>query len=158
MQRNLLICISIIFLFTGCSYQLINPEQTTVYVEIFSNHTLQPEIDLYLLKNLKKTITRSPGFILASSKSSADIIISGIIEEFSRNPEFISKSDQIIMASYRVKILLNIEKNHQIMKRNIDQIYSLELATEFKKDYLLDQLSNKISQDIYFQLLQLNEK
>lgn len=137
---------------------MINTGQKTVYIEPFSNLTLQPEIDIYLLKNLKKTFLQSPGFTLVSNKTEAHIIIHGRIQQFSRNPEFVSESDQIVMASYKVKIALQIERNGNTMQKEIDQIYFLELSDKLKTDLLLDNITKKISQDIYFNCIETDEK
>ncbi|HOC03298.1 MAG TPA: hypothetical protein PKK91_07455, partial [bacterium] len=75
-------------------------------MDFFSNHTFQPQIEVYLQKNLKKTIAESPVFSLVNSRQDADIVISGVINDFKRNPEFISDADQVMMASYNVKITL----------------------------------------------------
>ena len=154
MRKNcLLLLIEVLLIFSGCSYRFVNPSEKSVYVDFFSNHTFQPQIEVYLQKNLKKTIAESPVFSLVNNRQNADIVISGVINDFKRNPEFISDSDQVMMASYSVKITLTITKNGEVAHRNLEQLYSLELATNFKMDYLLDMLSKKISQDIYYQLV-----
>lgn len=149
----LLIFIEALFLFSGCSYKLINPSEKTVYVDYFSNHSLQPQLEIWLLKNLKKTIVESPVFSLVNDKENADIVINGIINDCTRSPEFISESGQIIMASYKAKVSLVIERNGRISQKSIEQVYFLELSKKFKMDYLLNMLSKKISQDIYYQLI-----
>ncbi len=149
----LLIFIEILLFLSGCSYKLISPSEKTVYVDYFSNHSLQPQIEIWLQKNLKKTIAESPVFSLVNDRENADIVICGVINDFSRNPEFISESSQVIMASYKVRISLNIEKNGRILQKRLEQIYSLELTTKFRMDHLLDMLSKKLSQDIYCQLI-----
>lgn len=149
----LLIFFEILFLFSGCSYKIINPSEKTVYVDCFSNHSLQPQIEIWLLKNLKKTIVESPVFSLVNDKEKADIVISGVIDDFTRSPEFISESGQIIMASYKAKVSLVISQNGIISQKPIEQVYFLELSKRFKMDYLLDMISKKISQDIHYQLI-----
>ena len=152
-----LILIEILFLFSGCMYKFVNPSQKTIYVDYFANHTLQPQIETWILKNLKKTIVEGPAFLLVGDKEKADIVITGVIDDFTRNAEFISDSDQIMMACYKVKISFDINRNGKISQKNLEQVYSLELATVFKKDMLLDMLSKKIAQDIYYQIISNEE-
>ncbi len=162
MQRKSLLPLAIeilgIFLAAGCGFHLINPGQKTVYVEYFHNLTLQPAIEQFLMKNLKKELVESPGFMPVSRKKDADIIIRGRIERFSRNPEFVSGSDQILMASYSAAVVFEIEKDGMIKNYRIDRTYFLQLATSLKTDELLDMLCKKISKDIYFELVQSDER
>ncbi|MCM8824805.1 MAG: hypothetical protein NC937_01430 [Candidatus Omnitrophica bacterium] len=156
MQKNaLLISIEILALImAGCGYHLINPEQKTVYVEPFSNHTLQPKMEQFLLKNIRKTLAQAPGFMLVSKKSDASVVISGKIIKFSRNPEFIDRSDQIVMASYTVGVLLDIEKDGATLRQKIEQTYFMELQSHFRLDQILDAVSKKVARDVYFWLIQ----
>ncbi|MCM8816758.1 MAG: LPS assembly lipoprotein LptE [Candidatus Omnitrophica bacterium] len=160
MQKRFLLVAANIFilLLAGCGYKLINPSQKTVYVEPFSNFTIQPEIDLYLVKNLKKTLAQSVGFMVVSNKKDADIIIRGMIHKFIRNPEFIAGSDNLIMASYRIKVIVEIEKENQTRQKEIEQTYFLELSEKLNTQQLLEIISNRISQDIYLKLIEENEK
>ncbi|MCX7706107.1 MAG: LPS assembly lipoprotein LptE [bacterium] len=161
MQKNVLLITTnlfTIFFIAGCGYHMIKPDEKTVYIEPFSNHTLQPEIDLYLLKNLKKTLAQSPGFITVSRRNEADIFVRGKIQEFTRNPEFISESDSIVMASYKVKVSVEITKNGTTQKKDIVQVYFMELSEKLKTDLLLDDITKKISQDIFFHLINSDEK
>ncbi|MCM8764276.1 MAG: hypothetical protein NC830_02775 [Candidatus Omnitrophica bacterium] len=160
MRKNaLLIAIEIVVLIlAGCGYQLINPEQKTVYVELFSNYTLQPKMEQFLLKNIRKTLAEAPGFMLVSKKSDANIVINGKISKFSRNPEFIDGSDQIVMASYTVGILLEIGKDGETLRQKLEQTYFMELQSHFRLDQILDAVSKKVALDIYFRLIQLYEK
>ncbi len=155
----LLIAIEIMaVLLAGCGYQLINPEQKTVYVGYFSNHTLQPGIDLFLVRNLKKTLAEAPGFMVVSKTKDAHLIINGKIQQFVRTPEFIAESDQIIMASYRVSVLVEIDRDGKTVGQKLDQTYVLELSRGLRTDQLLDILSKKIAQDIYFRLIKADER
>ncbi|MCM8758321.1 MAG: LPS assembly lipoprotein LptE [Candidatus Omnitrophica bacterium] len=160
MQKRFLLVAANIFilLLAGCGYKLINPSQKSVYVEPFSNFTIQPEIDLYLVKNLKKTLAQSVGFMVVSNKKDADIIIRGMIHKFIRNPEFIAESDNLIMASYRIKVIVEIEKENQTRQKEIEQTYFLELSEKLNTQQLLEIISNRISQDIYLKLIEENEK
>lgn len=160
MPKKFLLIFSKILLvfFAGCGFHLISPKQKTVYVEYFSNLSLQPQIEQYLQKNLKKTIAESPGLMIVSKKQDADLVIKGRIQAFSRNPEFISDSDQIIMASYKVVLDVEIEKDGKIDKHRFDQTYFMELSTKLKTDILLDTITKKVSQDIYLYLIQQDEK
>lgn len=154
-KRYLLVAANIfILLLAGCGYKLINPSQKSVYVEPFSNFTIQPEIDLYLVKNLKKTLAQSVGFMVVSNKKDADIIIRGMIHKFIRNPEFIAESDNLIMASYRIKVIVEIEKENQTRQKEIEQTYFLELSEKLNTQQLLEIISNRISQDIYLKLFE----
>ncbi|HOK80386.1 MAG TPA: hypothetical protein PK303_06285 [bacterium] len=157
MPKNLLFILEAL-LFSGCGFHLINPAQNRVYVEVFSNRSLQPGIEIFMVKNLKKTLAELPGFTPVSKKNSADIILEGTIQQFSRDPEFIAESDQIVMASYKIKILLEIIKNGKTTEKTFQQTYVVNLTRQLKTDELLDNISKKVSKDIYFQLINLDEK
>ncbi|MGB9642405.1 MAG: hypothetical protein ACP5JO_02730 [Candidatus Ratteibacteria bacterium] len=157
MPKNLLLVLEVL-LFTGCGFHLINPAQSRVYIEVFSNRTLQPGIEIFMVKNLKKILAESPGFTPVSKKYSADMTLGGTIQQFSREPEFIAESDQIVMASYKIKILLEIIKDGKIIEKTFQQTYVVNLTRQLKTDELLDDISKKVSKDIYLQLIHLHEE
>jgi len=147
-----------ILLFSGCFYHIVNPSEQKVYVDVFSNLSLQPGVETRLCSNMRKTFSSNPGFILAGKPSEAQIVITGSIVDFPRAADFYSKDEKVLMGGYTVKIEAQFRTGAKIVSKRFEETFHQELTTKFDADSLLDSVTDRLSRGIYFYLLKTDAR
>ena len=155
MRRAFLILLLECALLTGCMYHLLGTATTTtVYVDVFANKSVQPGLETALCANLKRVFAEKPGFVLAGTPASADIVISGTVTDFSRNPGFFAGKDETLVAGdYRMQTDVSIRKGKDTVTRRFDESCRTDLTAAPKTDLLLDTVARKLALDVYFFLV-----
>ena len=138
---------------SGCFYTLVKPGNQKVYVDVFTNQSLQPQIETAIYTELKKTFAEKPGFTLVWKPAESDISLSGKIIEFSRKPDFFSKDDEILMAAYHAKMEITVTRAGTSEKHVFEDNFHLPLTQSLTVDFLLREISIKLADQVYFFLL-----
>jgi len=141
-------------LLSGCMYHLVRPNSNSVFVEVFSNKSVQPGIETALYANLKKTFAEKQGFTLAENAASANIVLSGTITDFTRNTGFFTGNEEPAEGNFTVKLSLSVYDGKKTDVLPLSENYRMNLVSNPGVDFLLDQIAKKLSLDIYFFLLQ----
>ncbi len=160
-RRNcLLVSIFFLLLLSGCGYQILNlASEKKVYISVFENLTLQPQMEIYIIKNLREKIMSYPLFNLVEDKKDADIIIEGKIEKFWREPLFFSSEDtrDIVMGRMWIEIEVKIEKGENVWSEKIKENIGVPLVEEYEEEKVLEKLGEEIARKIFFILVK-NER
>jgi hypothetical protein len=108
MQRiaPLLCCLALAL--TGCAYHLgptngVVAQEKTIQVNPFANHTLEPHLTDEVTTQLRKQLQRDGTYHLATH-GEADIIVSGVITNYSRQALSFQPQDTLTVQDYRVSL------------------------------------------------------
>ena len=159
-RRNCLLVSIFLLLLSGCGYQILNlASEKKVYISVFENLTLQPQMEIYIIKNLREKIMSYPLFNLVEDKKDADIIIEGKIEKFWREPLFFSSEDtrDIVMGRMWIEIEVKIEKGENVWSEKIKENIGVPLVEEYEEEKVLEKLGEEIARKIFFILVK-NER
>lgn len=160
--KKSLFFLSLLILTSGCGYHLVNPtSRTKVYIGYLVNDTFQPQLDIYLLNELKEKILNYPGFELVSDLSRADWQITGRIIKFEREPLFFSteNSDKIILARFNIGINLKITNSEYTSEeQTIEENIAVALTPTYQEEEMLKKISQEVADKIFFRFLRIYEK
>ncbi|MFA5645963.1 MAG: LPS assembly lipoprotein LptE [Candidatus Ratteibacteria bacterium] len=139
----------------GCAgYSIVSDSKSTVYVHPFLNKTLEPQLDLFLTRQLKKIILERPGISLAQDETHADIVIKGTIVECVRGVDFFSKDEEVEMARYTVSIAYAFHSGENKTSDTLTGVWHASLVTGFNRYSLLSNLADSLANSIYMRLIE----
>jgi hypothetical protein len=159
--KRLILLISLIPIFSGCGYKFIAATGKKIFLRPIVNSTLQPNIDIYLNKELRQTLIEYPEFSPVNQEKAAEYLMHIEIKKWERLPLFFSKEggDEITIAKFQIEVEVAVsKKGGKFTPVTIKDTLSVPLAREYKEEDILQKTSKKLSDKIYIYLLEKNEK
>lgn len=156
-----LLMISTVLVFNNCGYKFLNTKGTSVFIPIIQNSSLTPQLEIYLTNELIKVFTESPYFFYTSSEKDSDIKIKINIKKVERVPLFHSsdKIPNIVSAKFSIDTYVQLFKRDKlILEEIITENISASLVVDNKEEEVLKKISEKLSEKIYFWLLEKDGK
>ncbi|MBN1445994.1 MAG: hypothetical protein JW957_07810 [Candidatus Omnitrophica bacterium] len=148
--------ISACFLLSGCGYKFVAGGQPKITVKPVLNYSLQPLADICLSEAVKKVFVEYPDFSLVNSEAAADYVLHLKINRWKRKPVFFSRKDSkdIAIAGFETETEISLFKNGEnIFTETVKETFSASLAEEYREDYVLEKISQKLAEKIYFRVL-----
>lgn len=161
LQLKKYLLFSLIIFFAGCGYKFIHQKEKKIYIETISNHTFQPQLEIYLDESLRDVINSYPEFSIVNSKKYADCSLKINLLKLVREPLFFSgeKTDEIVNARFNVKFEVILkEKGKLISQKILSEKLSFSLARDFEEEKILKKLSDEIAVRVYFWLVENENK
>lgn len=153
---KLALLISACFLLNGCGYKFVTGEQPKINVKPVLNYSSQPLADFYLSEAIRKAFIEYPDFSLVNSEAAADYVLHLKINRWKRNPVFFSRKDskEIAIAGFDTETEISLFKNGEnVFTETVKETLSVGLAEEYREDYVLEKISQKLAEKIYFRVL-----
>jgi len=152
--RALTSALSLALFTAGCAtYRIVPNTGLALYVEPFQNHSLEPQIEVFLTAHLKNTIAERPGFTLARNTKTADATLRGTILDCHREVDFFSQDEEVEMAAYRVKIAYTLAVEGKEHTGILEGVWHVSLASGFDRKKFLDNLADSLAASLYLRLV-----
>ena len=108
-----LVCFCASLALSGCAYHLgptngLKAGEKTIQVRPFSNTTLQPRVNDAVTESLRKQLQQDGTFRLATHDDSGDIIVTGVITEYSRRGMTYQSRDVVTVRDFRVDMTAHV--------------------------------------------------
>jgi hypothetical protein len=101
---------------TGCMGYRVGPvfkgDYKSVAVPMFKNKTLHPQLEAQITNAIIKDL-QSDGTLRIESEDDADVVVTGIIVAYDRQPLRTSRDDTNIVTEYRIIITAEIEARNR---------------------------------------------
>ncbi len=154
--KRLALLISACLLLSGCGYKFVTGGQPNINVKPVLNYSSQPLADIYLSEAMRKAFVEYPDFSLVNSEAAANYVLHLRINSWKKEPVFFSRKDSknIAIAGFYTETEISLFKNGEnIFTGTVKETLPVSLAEEFREDYVLEKISQKLAEKIYFMVL-----
>jgi len=142
--KSLLSSIAAVILLSGCGYTLVRNDATPVCITGFSNQTLQPRIEQAVADGLRTAILGSPGFRLVSSRQGAQLLVSGTVVRFEREPLFFAPGSpaSVVVARFFLEVEVVLRGREEV-RRTVSETIAVPLAVTYAEEEMLREIGNR---------------
>lgn len=164
---RILVVIAVLLL-AGCGYHLqgrssnLPPDVQTLYIEMFSNRTMEPLLENYITDRVVDRFARTGTMRLVESPGLADAVLSGTIIRYSTMP--ISYDRRDVITEYRsimaIAGTLQQRSDERVLWKGTvewSEEYPASLDKSVQEDNetaAIEVISERLSQELYFRIME----
>lgn len=166
-MRRLVLLFAVLLL-TGCGYHLqgrssnLPPDVQTLYIEMFSNRTMEPLLENYITDRVVDRFARTGTMRLVESPGRSDAVLSGTIITYSTVPISYDRSDVITEYRSLIAIAVTLQQSSDarvLWKGTVEwsEEYPASLdksAQEDNETAAIGVISERLSQELYFRIME----
>ena len=109
MGKSKILIVLFLFFLYGCGYtagSLLPTHINTIYVEMFTNKTTEPNIEIEITNAIKDKFSLDGALEITNSKEDADSILTGEVLKYEKQPLSYTSDDEV--AEYRLVLTVNL--------------------------------------------------